>query len=214
MMSFLTERQHQVLEYIRSTLRWRGVAPTLAEIAAEFGFRSTASAQKQIQYLERKGYLRRVPNQARGLMLVEPPPHTGGDLTEHDEPQELASIPLLGSVAAGSPISVEEQQETVSVPPSLVRSSGSFALRVRGESMIDEGIQDGDLIILEPRAEVVDGETVVALVDGEATLKRLYRESGGVVRLQPANAAVDPIRVRGARVQVQGAVVALLRYYM
>jgi repressor LexA len=210
-MSFLTERQQQVLELIRRSVRRRGVAPTLAEIAEELGFRSTASAQKQIAYLERKGFVRRVPNQARGLVLLGDAETSRGDGAH--EPSEMGSIPLLGSVAAGAPIAVEEQQDSVVVPPSLVSTPGAFALRVSGESMIEEGIQDGDLIILEPRTTVTDGETVVALVDGDVTLKRLFREDGGTVRLQPANATVAPIRIAGDRVQVQGAVVALLRYY-
>ena len=205
-MSFLTERQQQVLDFIRAMVRRRGVAPTLAEIADEFGFRSTASAQKQVLYLERKGYLRRVPNQARGLVLVERKAAPGAD-------EALSMVPLVGSVAAGSPIDTEVQDETVAVPPSLVRASDAFAVRVRGESMIEDGIHDDDLLILEPRTQAREGETVVALVDGEVTLKRFFREGAGVIRLQPSNSALEPLRISEDRVQVQGAVVALLRYY-
>jgi repressor LexA len=203
-MTYLTERQRDVLAFIERHLEKSGVAPTLREISERFGFASTASAQKHIALLERKGFLRREKHQKRGLVLAKRTAAADGSSTE---------LPLLGLVAAGSPIESIADPEPVSVPPDFVRSGDHFVLRVSGESMIDDGIHDGDLVVVQRSHEASDGEMVVALVDGEVTLKRLYRHRNGTLRLQPANAAMKPIIVEAESLTVQGVVVGLLRRY-
>jgi repressor LexA len=203
-MTYLTERQRDVLSFIEEHLTRRGVAPTLREISERFGFASTASAQKHIALLQRKGYLRREKHQKRGLVLADRPPT--------DAAAEL-ELPLLGTVAAGSPIESIPDPEPVAVPPDFVRSGDHYVLKVRGESMIDDGIHDGDLVVIQSTAEAVDGEMVVALVDGEVTLKRFFRPSRDTVRLQPANETMAPIVVPAETVTIQGVVVGLLRRY-
>jgi len=203
-MTYMTEKQRDVLDYIRRTIAATGVAPTLQEIASHFGFRSTASAQKHVGLLERKGFLRREKHQKRGLVLasIEPSP----------VPPSL-ELPLFGVVAAGSPIESIPGDETIAVPPNFAGSGSNFVLRVRGESMIDEGIHDGDLVIVHSTSQAADGDMVVALVADEVTLKRIYREAGGRIRLQPSNAELEPLVALASDVTVQGTVVGLLREY-
>jgi repressor LexA len=203
-MSYLTERQREVLRFIEGTVTERGVAPTLREIAERFGFSSTASAQKHVGLLEKKGFLRRVKHQKRGLVL------------EHEQqvvPGEGIQVRLLGVVAAGSPIESIADEENIAVPEDMVRSGEHFALKVRGDSMIEDGIHDGDLVVVQRKSTAHEGEMVVALVDGEVTLKRLYRHGPEELRLQPSNINLPPLVVADKQVQVQGAVVGLLRRY-
>jgi len=203
-MTYLTERQRDVLAFIEKNLDDRGVAPTLREISERFGFASTASAQKHIALLERKGFLRREKHQKRGLVLARRSPT--------DDRREI-ELPLLGLVAAGSPIESIPDPEPVSVPPDFVRAGDNFVLKVRGESMIEDGIHDGDLVVVQSTAEAADGDMVVAMVDGEVTLKRLYRQAPDTIRLQPANSEMKPIFVAAKTLIVQGIVVGLLRRY-
>jgi repressor LexA len=203
-MTYLTERQRDVLEFIERALETNGVAPTLREISQAFGFASTASAQKHIALLENKGFLRREKHQKRGLVLARRPPTDG--------PSEI-ELPLLGLVAAGSPIESVADPEPVSVPPDFVGSGDHFVLKVQGESMIDDGIHDGDLVVVQRTSEAKDGDMVVALVDGEVTLKRLFRHAPDTIRLQPANVNMKPIFVPADTLTVQGAIVGLLRRY-
>jgi len=203
-MTYLTERQRDVLAFIEKNLDQRGVAPTLREISEKFGFASTASAQKHIALLENKGFLKREKHQKRGLVLAHRPPTDG--------PSEI-ELPLLGLVAAGSPIESIPDPEPVSVPPDFVRAGENFVLKVRGESMIEDGIHDGDLVVVQSTAEANDGDMVVALVDGEVTLKRIFRQAPGTIRLQPANSEMAPILVAADTVTIQGIVVGLLRRY-
>lgn len=201
-MPYLTERQRQVLGFIERTIATRGVAPTLREIAEEFRFTSTASAQKHVGLLEKKGFLKRIKNQKRGLVV-----------DARGDGDSSVRVPLLGVVAAGSPVEAVAQDETISVPPDMVGNGAHYVLKVRGESMIDDGIHDGDLVVVERVARAREGSMVVALVGGEVTLKRLFRHAGGRLRLQPANPAVPAIIVAEDQVEVQGAVVGLLRRY-
>ena len=203
-MTYLTERQRDVLAFIEKNLDQRGVAPTLREISEKFGFASTASAQKHIALLENKGFLKREKHQKRGLVLAHRPPTDG--------PSEI-ELPLLGLVAAGSPIESIPDPEPVSVPPDFVRAGENFVLKVRGESMIEDGIHDGDLVVVQSTAEANDGDMVVALVDSEVTLKRIFRQAPGTIRLQPANSEMAPILVAADTVTIQGIVVGLLRRY-
>jgi repressor LexA len=197
----LTQRQREILDFITDYLQRHDYSPSFEEIAGHFGFASMNGVFKHLKVLEEKGFIRRLSNRARSIQLVR-----------QEGPAERR-VPLLGHIAAGRPIDVEEMPEEISVPEGLLTRGPNYVLRVEGDSMIDEHIQDGDLIIVEQRAEAGDGETVVALIDGrEATLKKLYREDRRI-RLQPANAALRPIYVEPERLRVQGVVVGLMRRY-
>lgn len=200
----LTRRQREVLDFIVGYLRLRRIAPTLQEIADHFGFSSTASAQKHVLALQAKGHLQREKHRRRGLV----PTGNEGGLSPLGH-----TVPLLGVVAAGQPIESLADREEITVPNELLGPGEHFVLRVRGDSMIDEGILDGDLVLVRARAEAAEGEVVVALIDGEVTLKRFFRDSERVVRLQPANAAMAPLRFPAERVAIQGIVTGLLRRY-
>ena len=202
-MTYLTERQRDVLRFIEGRIEGDGVAPTLQEIADAFGFRSTASAQKHVAHLERKGFLQRQKHQKRGLVLPDA------------SPQEIraSEIPLFGVVAAGVPIESIPDDEHIFVPSDFLRSGDHYVLRVRGDSMIGDGVHDGDLVVLQRAEAAPDGEMVVALVSGEATLKRIYHEGRKDIRLQPANPALPTMIVPADDVIVQGVVVGLLRRY-
>jgi len=203
-MTYLTERQRDVLEFIEKKLESSGVAPTLREISEAFGFASTASAQKHIALLEHKGFLRREKHQKRGLVLAH---RSAADTVPQIE------LPLLGLVAAGEPIESIPDPEPVSVPPDFMRKGDHYVLKVRGDSMIEDGIHDGDLVVVQRTEIAADGDVVVAMVDGEVTLKRLFRQAPEHIRLQPANSAMAPIVVAAEAVTIQGIVVGLLRRY-
>lgn len=200
----LTKRQKEILDHIQSFLEEHGYAPSFEEIAEAFGYSSLATVHEHLTNLERKGYIRKSYNESRSIELIP-----------RSNPSNGSVLPLLGNVAAGAPIEAVHQEETVAVPPDMVRSGRNhYVLRVQGSSMIDEQIRDGDFIVVNSQPVAENGEMVVALVDGEsATVKKLYRENGGRVRLQPANASVDPIVVDADRVDVQGIVVGVIRKY-
>jgi repressor LexA len=202
----LTRRQRDVLEVIRTFIARHGYSPSLEEIGRALGLSSVATVHKHVSHLVDKGLVRRVWNQNRSIDLVQEPRGAvdGG-----------AALPLLGTIAAGSPLEAVRSDEEVAVPADMVPGGGrpAYVLRVRGDSMIDEQIRDGDLVVVEERPQARDGETVVALVDGhEATLKKLYRD-GGSVRLQPANASMGPLILAADRVSIQGVVVGVIRKY-
>jgi repressor LexA len=202
----LTKRQKQVLDFIAGFVDEQGYCPSYDEIARGLELASLATVHKHISVLETKGYLKRGFNQSRSLELA--PKY----LAEHRRPRVGADIPLLGRIAAGFPVETVEQRETLNFAD-FVGSGNTFALEVRGDSMIDDHICDGDVILVERVQQAVDGDIVVALVAGnETTLKRFYRE-GEMVRLQPANAALEPIRVPARDVQIQGRLLAVLRKY-
>ncbi len=198
----LTKRQKEILDFIESTIEAKGYAPTLEEIGATFGLRSMATVHKHVSNLESKGVIRRRWNHSRAIEVVRPERRT-----------EAIELPLLGRVAAGHPIEAIEGTDTVEVPASLVRRSNTFVLQVQGESMIEEGILDGDLVVVEENPTPGNGQMVVASVDGEATMKRMFREADGSIRLQPANPAFEPIIVRDGDLQMRGVVVAVMRTY-
>lgn len=201
-MNFLTPRQRDVLAFIEARIMARGVAPTLREISEHFGFSSTASAQKHVNLLVEKGFLERDKHQKRGLTVVEEKPVA-----------PAVTLPLVGAVAAGSPIENFGESEDTTVPPDMVGHGEHFVLKVQGLSMIDDGIHDGDQIVVKRAPEARPGETVVALVDGEATLKRFYPEPDGTIRLEGANPTMSPIVMPASRVVIQGILVGLLRKY-
>lgn len=200
----LTKRQREMLDFVEGFVRFRGYSPSFEEIAENFGYRSLATVHEHLSNLEAKGYIRKNYNESRSIELVE------GDL-------QIAAIelPLHGNVAAGQPIEVMEEQETVAVPEDMIAGSLSehYVLRVRGSSMIDEQIKDGDYVIVQSRDTAHNGEMVIALIDDEsATMKKFYREDTKI-RLQPANPALEPMYFEADRVTIQGVVIGVIRRY-
>jgi repressor LexA len=193
-MKYVTERQRDILNFIREFQRARGVAPTHREICDHFGFSSYGTVYKHLSLLEKKGLIRRDSNQKRGVELVEEPapvrPATGGGSSSGGG--AVRELPLFGYIAAGRPLDVEVSDEMIAVPEHLTSRGENYVLKVRGDSMVDDGILDGDLVIISRRERADNGEMVVANINGEVTLKRLYRE-GERVRLQPANSYMNPI---------------------
>jgi repressor LexA len=218
-MKYLTERQRDILQFIRDFKNSRGVAPTHREICDHFGFSSYGTVYKHLSLLEKKGLIRRDSNQKRGVELVE-----GGDDGEKalsagpTRPRAVESeaaareLPLFGYIAAGRPIEVDRSDETITVPDRLIGRGDNYVLKVRGDSMMDDGILDGDFVIINRRERADNGEMVVAAVNGEVTLKRLYHE-GERVRLQPANSMMGPIYAAAREVAVQGVVIGLMRRF-
>ena len=210
---YLTERQRDILEYIQQFQRERGIAPTHREICERFDYSSYGTVYKHLKLLQQKGFLRKDWNQKRGIELLRPVPGgaAGIDAAGFGASAEL---PFYGRIAAGLPIEALPGDETLHVPQHLLgrRRGEHYVLEVVGESMIDEGIHEGDLVIVLQRELAEPGDMVVALVGHEATLKRFYPE-GDTVRLQPANPHMDPIRVPARDVRVQGIVVGLMRRF-
>lgn len=198
---YLTKRQKEVLDFVRQHVGQHGYAPTLQEIGSRFGLSSPATVYKHVEQLVQKGYLRKAPHQGRGIQLVDP------------EPVRTVEVPLLGQVAAGRPIQAVASAETLNLPPDFVGRKPTYALRVQGNSMIDEQILDGDLVIVEDRTTPENGETVIALLHGdEVTLKKFFRE-GSTIRLQPSNPTIEPRFVDEADVRIQGVVIGIMRRY-
>jgi repressor LexA len=202
----LTRRQREIYDFIRGFVAEQGYSPSLEEIGAHFGLSSVATVHKHVSHLVEKGFLKKAWNRSRSVEPVEDSGPTPA--------AEVVSLPLLGTVAAGLPIEAIEVSETIDVPQQLTAPrSECFVLQVRGDSMIEDQICDGDFVVVERRPEARDGETVVAVVGGdEATLKRFYRK-GPKVRLQPANATMQPIEVAAADVEIRGVVRGLMRQY-
>ena len=196
----MTPKQKKVYEFIRGFIGTYGFAPSYDEIRQHFGFRSYNSVQKHLRQLESKGLIRTPwANMKRAIELAE-------------VPRRSASIPLMGTVAAGRPIEAIEVKEEIDVPEAFADGKDRFVLRVKGDSMIDDGINDGDLVVVRKQRVAENGQTVVVLIDGEATIKRFYRR-GDKVELRPANQRLKPILVDGDRLEVEGVVVALMRKY-
>lgn len=200
----LTRRQREIFDYIAQHIEAKGYAPSFEEIAHQFGFQSLATVHEHLTNLERKGMIRRTHNESRAIEVVPPKGQVGA-----------TELPLLGLVAAGEPIEAISADETIAVPDELVPRRGrSYVLKVRGTSMIDEQICDGDYVIVQERNQADNGQMVVALVHGtSATVKKFYREPGGWIRLQPANSTMSPLRVNERDIVVQGVVVGVIRKY-
>jgi repressor LexA len=200
----LTKRQNEILAYLRGHIAEHGYAPSFEEIAEQFTFASLATVHEHLTNLERKGYIRRQFNESRSIEVL--PPRGTAKATE---------IPLLGRVAAGLPIESLMHDETIAVPDEILPRRGpNYALKVAGNSMIDEHIIDGDYVVVHGRDAAENGEMVIALVNGsEATVKKFYRESGGWIRLQPANTTMSPMRYQERDVLIQGVVVGIIRKY-
>ena len=198
----LTPKQKEILDFIRAYRQKRGLSPTQREICEAFGYSSFGTLQKHIKLLLEKGVLVRDWNKRRSLVLAE-----------ENKPAGAVELPLAGRIAAGQPIEPEPEGETVAVPDVLTRKGQNYVLRVNGSSMIDDGIHDGDFVVVNRREKASNGEMVAALLNGEATLKRFYREADGRIRLQPANERMSPIWVAEGDLKVQGVVVGLMRKY-
>ncbi len=200
----LTKRQREILNYLQGYSEDRGYAPSFEEIASHFNYNSLATVHEHLTNLERKGYIRRSYNESRAIEILP-----------SDIFARAVELPLLGTVAAGLPIEAITHNETMSVPQELVTRSGDhYVLKVRGNSMIDEQIRDGDFVIVNERRSVENGEMVIALLDNNgATVKKFYRERDGRVRLQPANEALSPIYVHENDIAIQGVVVGVIRRY-
>ncbi len=207
-MKYVTERQRDILNFIREFQRERGVAPTHREICDAFGFSSYGTVYKHLSLLEKKGLIRRDWNQKRGVELVdEKPPASAAAASS-----SVRELPLFGYIAAGRPLDVVASDETITVPDRLTSRGENYVLKVRGDSMIEDGIFDGDFVIIARRERAENGEMVVASVNGEVTLKRFYHE-GERIRLQPANSSMSPIYASSREVAIQGIVVGLMRRF-
>lgn len=199
----LTPKQQTVLTFIQNYVAEYSYAPTIAEICQGLGLSSTSTVHKHLKTLTDKGYLETMTGRTRGLS-VKPEPI-----------QQVACIevPLLGRVTAGQPIEMNEIPETIALPESMLARGETFVLEVKGESMIDEAIKDGDYVIVEKRDSAHNGDMVIACIDNtDVTLKRIYRE-GNHVRLQPSNASMKPIIVENRDVTIKGIVIGILRKY-
>jgi repressor LexA len=207
----LTRRQKEVMDFLSRFIERNGYSPSYEEIASGLGLASLATVHKHVQALEAKQYLSRNYNHSRSLEV--------GDRYHSEErarrgPQAGApTVPLLGRIAAGAPVEAIQNPETLAFQD-FVASETTYALEVRGDSMIEDHICSGDFVLVEKTGRVRNGDIVVALVDGtEATLKRYYSEPDGRIRLQPANAQMAPIYVHPDKLQIQGRVLAILRKY-
>ncbi|HMI58481.1 MAG TPA: transcriptional repressor LexA [Gemmatimonadaceae bacterium] len=200
----LTKRQREILDYLSGYSEDNGYAPSFEEIARKFNYNSLATVHEHLSNLERKGYIKRSYNESRAIEILP-----------SDVFPKAIELPLLGTVAAGMPIEAITAHETMCVPDSFISRAGNhYVLRVRGNSMIDEQIRDGDFVIINERRSADNGETVIALIDNNAaTVKKIYRERDGRIRLQPANDTMLPIYVHENDVTIQGVVVGVLRKY-
>jgi repressor LexA len=200
----LTKRQREILNYLTLYSEQNGYAPSFEEIADNFSYNSLATVHEHLSNLERKGFIKRSYNESRAIEIL---------------PSELVpkaiELPLLGAVAAGVPIEAVAHQETIAVPDTMVQRSGNhYVLRVRGNSMIDEQIRDGDFVVINDRHSADNGEMVIAMLHGNsATVKKFYRERDGRIRLQPANETMAPLYVHENDISIQGIVVGVMRRY-
>ncbi|MBZ5551857.1 MAG: transcriptional repressor LexA [Acidobacteriia bacterium] len=226
----LTRRQFEVLSFIKSFTEQKGYSPSFDEIRRGLALSSLATVHKHINTLERKGCLARDYNRSRSIEILSMQPR--GEFGRHAPGVEAAEkfrasglrpsvsrrearfeLPLLGRIAAGKPIEAVPTDETLSLGD-FVGSKNVYVLKVRGDSMIDDHICDGDFVVVESVADAVNGETVVALVDdSDSTLKRFYREKNGKVRLQPSNPGMPPMVYEAQRVKIQGRVIGVLRRF-
>ena len=209
-MDKLKEREQKILTFMKDEIRLKGYPPTVREICSAIGIKSTSTAHKDIANLVRLGYLRKDPSKPRALMIVEAEEEPAFVPEERDD---IVDIPIIGRVAAGTPILADQNVEETFPIPARYAVGTSFMLRVRGESMINAGIMDGDLILVQQQNTARNGEIVVAMIDGfesEATVKTFYRE-GDHVRLQPENDTMSPIIVQD--VKILGRVKGVFRYF-
>jgi repressor LexA len=205
----LTKRQKEVLDYLVSFLNKRGYSPSFEEIAHGLKLTSLATVHKHLSTLEKKGFIRRGYNQSRSIEVTQLPKPVREQVIE----RHAASLPLMGRIAAGRPLEAIEDRESISLGD-FTRGKNTFVLQVKGDSMQEDHILDGDYVVVEQTQVANQGEIVVALVaNEETTLKRFFREAAGKIRLQPANSQMSPIVVPAGEVKVQGRVIGVLRKY-
>jgi repressor LexA len=216
----LTRKQHELLSYIHEHLTASGVSPSFEEMKDALDLKSKSGVHRLISALEERGFIRRLPNRARALEVVKMPDANGAKPAPARAPvtipiaaNDVVELPLHGRIAAGTPIEALQGSESLSVPAALLGPGEHYALEVSGDSMVEEGILDGDYALIRKTDIARDGEIVVALIDdAEATLKTFRRE-GQMIRLDPANRRYDPQRYRPEQVRIQGKLAGLLRRY-
>lgn len=195
----LTKKQKEVLDYITEYVREHSISPTQKEIQMHFGFKSLGSVQDYIKYLTNGGYLLNDSHSVRGLMPA-------------NVQQNTEEIPLLGDIAAGVPIEAIEHSDSISVPTHMLGKGQYYALRVKGESMIEEGILNGDIAVIKHQTQANNGQIVVAVIDNETTLKKYFKKAKQI-ELHPANSTMHPIIVRDRECEIRGLLVGLIRTY-
>jgi repressor LexA len=199
----LTDRQRQILDFIKAEVRQKGFPPTVRDIGEAVGLSSSSTVHSHLAALEAKGLIRRDPSKPRALEVI------GHEDEAREVDYNVRRLPLVGQVAAGAPIlAAENIEQTMTLPVELVRDDSTFILKVKGESMIEAGILDGDFVVVRQQATANNGEIVVAMIDDEATVKTFYREADRV-RLQPENSSMDPIYATD--LSILGKVVAVFR---
>ena len=205
-MNDLSAKQQQILEYMKAEVREKGYPPSVREICEAVGLKSTSTVHGHLARLEKKGYIRRDPTKPRAIEILDEAPHNPDRPT-----RELVQVPIVGNITAGTPIlAVENIEDTFPVPVDYVHNDTVFMLKVRGDSMIEAGIFDKDLILVRQQSNASNGDIVVALIEDYATVKTFYREKD-FVRLQPQNASMNPIIVRD--VTILGKVIGLFRKF-
>ena len=214
-MSDLKEREKNILSFMKKEIRQKGYPPTVREICQALGIKSTSTVHKDIENLVRAGFIIKDPSKPRALNIIDEVPNADGHKKDGVERQDVVDIPIVGSIAAGTPILAEQNiEESFPLPARYVsRGADNFMLKVKGESMVEAGIMDGDLILVEQQNTARNGDIVVAMIDGfesEATVKTFYREDGHV-RLQPENSSMSPIIVKD--VTILGRVRGVFRYF-
>jgi len=198
----LTEKQKAFLGYISHYVEDWGRSPSFEEICSHFGFTSYNTVTTYLKALERKGYIRlpRKKNQKRGIKVISP------------VETKRFEFPLLGRVAAGRPIEAVEEVDVIEVPPSMIRQGDHFVLQVKGDSMKEDGVFDGDFIVIRKQPVAENGEMVVALINNEATVKRFYKREQ-YVELRPAHTGMEPIIVKQEDLHIEGKIVGVIRHY-
>lgn len=217
-MAALKEREERILNYMKEVIKTKGYPPTVREICSALSIKSTSTAHKDIENLVKQGFLVKDPSKPRALMVVDPEgqksKNTSSPNTNVHEREDIIDIPVIGRVAAGTPILAEQNiEDTFPVPSRYASGGNNYMLRVRGESMIEAGIMDGDLILVQQADSANNGEIVVAMIDGfesEATVKTFYKEKE-YIRLQPENSTMSPIIVKD--VKILGKVKGVFRYF-
>lgn len=216
----LKERERKILKYMKEEIKKKGYPPTVREMCTALGIKSTSTTHKDLENLEMKGYIRKDPAKPRALMIIDPEFESAAAETEvssqshgNTERTDIVDVPVVGRIAAGTPILADQNiEETIPVPSRFLGKGSNFMLTVRGESMIEAGIMDGDYILVQQQSSANNGDIVVAMVDGfesEATVKTFYKEKD-YIRLQPENHSMSPIIV--SDVKILGLVKGVFRY--
>ncbi len=216
----LTRKQHELLTYIHEHLAANGVSPSFEEMKEALELKSKSGVHRLISALEERGFIRRLPNRARALEVMRMPDVKAGIASTPKPParvpeaaNDVIELPLHGRIAAGMPIEAMEGQSTLPVPAALLGPGEHYALEVAGDSMVEEGILDGDYALVRKTDVARDGEIVVALINNEEATLKTFRREGQMIRLDPANRNYDPQRYRPEQVQIQGKLAGLLRRY-